>query len=220
MRRKERELNSCGSKPRKGVVIVMKDGDLSGEAAAGLAACAAKMRIKQLLPYLGLPVVLAALPITHAGRIDATVLLLSEMIILFGYAAAIVDIKSKRVPNSLILAMLVAWAIIMAPKTLMDTDTAVRLLRDSAIGCAMGGGMFLFVYIVSRKGLGGGDVKFMACAGLYLGFGGTVSVMLYGSVLATLTGLTLILLKKIGRKDMIPLVPFLYIGILIAVFLQ
>ena len=74
--------------------------------------------------------------------------------------------------------------------------------------------------MVSRKGLGGGDVKLMAVSGLYLGAGSVLPAMLYGSVLAAVTAGVLIALKKIGRKDAIPLVPFLYAGMLITVFIQ
>ena len=59
--------------------------------------------------------------------------------------------------------------------------------------------------------LGGGDVKFVAAAGLFLGFARIIPATLYGTILAALTGLALIALKKIGRKDKMPLAPFLYI---------
>jgi len=106
----------------------------------------------------------------------------------------------------------------MTPKLVVDTEIAVELLLNALLGFAVGGGLFLIVYFISRKGLGGGDVKFMAAAGLYIGFSGTMTAMLCGTILAALTGLTLILAKKIGRKDQMPLAPFIYIGILIAVF--
>jgi len=147
-------------------------------------------------------------------------MLQNELIIVFGYVAAVLDLKTKRIPNGLILAMLVAWVFTMTPMFFLDTGAAVGLLKDSALGFAIGGGLFLLVYMISRKGLGGGDVKFMAVAGLYLGFGGAIPVMLYGTVLAALTGLALILFKKIGRRDAIPLAPFLFAGILMTVFLQ
>ena len=76
----------------------------------------------------------------------------------------------------------------------------------------------MLIYIISRNGLGGGDVKFMAVAGLYLGFSGTVPAILYGTLLAAFTGLVLIVLKKLGRKDTMPLVPFLFVGIMITIF--
>ena len=60
----------------------------------------------------------------------------------------------------------------------------------------------------------------MAVSGLYLGFDGVLPAMLYGTVLATLVTLVLVLLKKLGRKDTFPLVPFLYAGMLLTVFTQ
>jgi len=172
------------------------------------------------LQYAGIPVAAAALLILHMGKMEVFDLLRYELIIVLGYTAAILDLKTKRIPNSLILAMFAVWVIIMTPKLFLDTDPAIALLKESVLGFAIGGGLFLLVYLISRKGLGGGDVKFMAGAGLYLGFGGTISAMFCGTVFAALAGLTLILLKKIGRKDKIPLAPFLYIGILLTVYLQ
>ena len=177
-----------------------------------------KGKIKFLLPYAGIPAIGAALLLLYAGKADSFILLWCELIIVFGYIAAISDLKSKKIPNSLILSMIAAWAITMVPKLLMDIDAAVVLLKDAAFGFLIGGGLFLLVYIISRKGLGGGDVKFMAASGLFIGFAGTLSAMLYGTVLAALAGLALLLLKKLGRKDAMPLAPFLYIGMLIAIF--
>lgn len=114
--------------------------------------------------------------------------------------------------------MIAVWVIIFIPKMFFDTKSSIAVLLDSVIGFTVGGGIFLFIYIISRKGLGGGDVKFIAALGLYTGFSGTVSVMFYGTVIASLTGIILLILKKIELKDTIPLVPFLYIGILITIF--
>ena len=171
-----------------------------------------------LLPYLGMPVIGAVFLIVRSWYLEPHSILQYGLLIMFGFIAAILDLKSKRIPNGLILAMLVSWVLIMTPRLFYDTDTAVVLLADSALGFVIGGGMFLLVYLISRKGLGGGDVKFMAAAGLYLGFGGVLPAMLFGTVFAALVGFALILLKKMGRKDSIPLAPFLYAGMLITVF--
>jgi len=172
------------------------------------------------LPYAGIPVVIAALFMMQAVRADVFSLLMNVLMLTFGYIATIIDIKKKRIPNSLILAMFSAWVILMTPLLFTDTDAAVVLLKESMLGAAVGGGLFLFVYLISRKGLGGGDVKFMACLGLYQGLSGVTLVMLLGTILAASTGLVLIILKKIGRKETIPLAPFLFAGILIVVFVR
>jgi Flp pilus assembly protein protease CpaA len=177
-----------------------------------------KEKFKPLLPYIGLPVILTALLILRSNRIDPFILLLYSLLIIFGYIASVTDIKTKTISNKLILAMLAGWILIVIPQLFFDIESILLFLRDSLFGLLTGGGVPLFIYIISRKGLGGGDVKFMAVAGLYLGMIMILSALLYGSILAGLTGLILILTKKRGRKDTIPLAPFLYIGILLAVF--
>ena len=177
------------------------------------------IRFRPALPYVGLPIIATALLILCLDRMESFVLFRYELIIVFGYVAAVLDLKMKRIPNSLVMAMLAIWVFIMTPALFIDTGAAVRLLKNAALGFAIGGGLFLLVYIISHKGLGGGDVKFIAAAGLYLGFNGVIQTILFGTVLAALTGLALILLKKIGRKDSIPLAPFLFAGILATVFL-
>jgi prepilin signal peptidase PulO-like enzyme (type II secretory pathway) len=147
-------------------------------------------------------------------------LLRTALLIILSYIAMVIDIKTKHIPNMLILVMFAGWLLLITPMMFFDTETGIKVLIDSIYGLLLGGGMFLLVYLLSRKGLGGGDVKFMSAAGLYLGFSGTIPVILFGTILAALTGLVLIMLKKINRKDSIPLAPFLFIGIIITVFLS
>jgi leader peptidase (prepilin peptidase)/N-methyltransferase len=175
---------------------------------------------KQNIAFCGLPFLLAILIILRAGHIDTLILLWHILLVVFGYIATVSDIKTKKIPNKLILIMLVAWAITMIPLMFQETTRAISLLRDSVLGFGLGGGLFLLVYAISKKGIGGGDVKFMAVTGLYLGLYGIIPAMLCGSILAAITGLSLLLLKKIKRKDTIPLAPFLYAGILITIFLS
>jgi len=141
-------------------------------------------------------------------------------IVLFGFFASAIDLSTKRIPNKLVLAMLFGWVLISIPMCLVEFIAAIRFLTDSLLGFAFGGGLFLAVYLLSKKGLGGGDVKFMAAAGLYLGFTETLTVILYGTILAALTGVILILMKKIERKEPMPLAPFLFVGIMISAFIR
>jgi prepilin signal peptidase PulO-like enzyme (type II secretory pathway) len=179
-----------------------------------------RQRTRPFLPYAGLPVICAALPIASAGQSGAAALLRFEALAVFGYIASVYDIKERRIPNLCVLLMIGAWTAMVVPQLFYDTSGALSELIDSAMGFASAGALFLLVYLVSRKGLGGGDVKFMAAAGLYLGFQRVPPAILYGSILSAIVGGILILAKRIGRKDPIPLAPFLYIGILLTIFLR
>lgn len=152
--------------------------------------------------------------------ISAFYLIKALLLIALSCIAAAYDFKTKRIPNILVMIMVLLWLFVTLILLLFDTAKGLVVLIDSLYGLLIGGGLFMLVYIISRKGLGGGDVKFMAAAGLYLGLAETIPVILYGTLSAALTGLVLILLKKIGRKDTIPLVPFLLFGIVITTLLQ
>ena len=172
------------------------------------------------LPYIGLPIISTALLVLRAAQLGPLITLQFVMLIILGYITAVFDIKTQIIPNRIILIMLASWVMIITPSLLYNTDAAAGMMVDAIFGFALGGGLFLIVYIISHKELGGGDVKFMAASGLYLGMGRILPAIFFGTVLAALTGLTLILMKKIGRKDTIPLAPFLFAGILITVFVM
>lgn len=174
---------------------------------------------KALLPYAPLPVLLLAVLLFRGSGTDPMYLLLWVTMTGFGYVAAYSDYHRHIVPNRLVLTMLGVWVLIVVPQLLLRTDKVLEMVLSGLFGFALSGVLLLLVYCVSRKGLGGGDVKFMAITGLYLGARGTMSALFYGSVLAALFSLILIMLKKINMKGSIPLIPFLYLGILATIIL-
>lgn len=171
----------------------------------------------RLRPYAGLPVVTVLFLLLRWSLAGPAVVLLREVLLVLGYAAAVKDFREQTVPNRLVLAMLGAWCMILVPQLFIHPETGLSLLLSGAVGALFAGVVFLTVYFVSRRGLGGGDVKLMTVFGLYLGLDGVVPAMLYGTLLAAAAGGILILLKKVGPKDAIPLVPFLYIGVVLTV---
>lgn len=179
-----------------------------------------KQKWKTWLPYAGIPILCGALILVQRGRLDGAELLLRVLLLVFGYVAAAGDLKDKRVPNRLVAVMAGAWVLVIVPQLLLRTEETLFLAFSGLAGFLLAGFIFLAVYLISRKGLGGGDVKLMAVSGLYLGFGGVLPTMLYGSVMAALTALVMIALKKITAKDSIPLVPFLYVGMLLTLFIR
>lgn len=79
-----------------------------------------------------------------------------------------------------------------------------------------GGGILLLLAVVSKGGMGGGDIKLFAFIGLILGLPLTLLALFVSAILGTLYGLLLILLKKFKRRTAIPFGPFLSIGSLLS----
>ena len=85
-------------------------------------------------------------------------------------------------------------------------------LVSMLIGAGVGGSLLLLLAILSRGGMGGGDVKFAAALGFWLGWPGTLLGLFLGFVLGGVISLLLLVTKLRGRKDFIPFGPFIAIG--------
>ena len=88
-------------------------------------------------------------------------------------------------------------------------------ILQAVVGGAVGLLIFLFIVIVSRGGMGWGDVKMAGLIGLITGFP-SVFVALFLAILSGgVTAVFLLLFKAKGRKDSIPFGPFLSLGVII-----
>lgn len=173
----------------------------------------------EVLTYVHQPILFMALYFLQ-GTLSLHSLLLNYTLLFFAWLIAFNDYRHKKIPNSYVLAFLAVWVLITVPQLFANIEYALPLLRNSVLGAAIGGGLFLLVYIISRKGIGGGDVKYMTVAGLYLGLNGVLPATLYASILTTIIGGILILTKRLGRKDSMPFAPFLYVSFIIVLFLM
>lgn len=73
---------------------------------------------------------------------------------------------------------------------------------------------FILAYLTG--GIGGGDIKLIAVAGLLLGYGPTIVAFLIASISGGIFAVVLLLLKVETRKSLIAFGPFLCVGIAIA----
>lgn len=85
-------------------------------------------------------------------------------------------------------------------------------LLDMLLGGLVGGGLLLAIAIVTRGGMGGGDVKFAAALGLWFGWQQTLLTLFLSFLAGGLGGGALLLLRLRKRKDLIPFGPFIAAG--------
>lgn len=88
--------------------------------------------------------------------------------------------------------------------------------RASVVGAVLGFGLFWAIAVLSRGGMGGGDIKLMGMLGGFIGWKGILLTTFAGSVLGSVAGLILILFRGGGRKTKVPFGPFLAGGALTA----
>lgn len=88
----------------------------------------------------------------------------------------------------------------------------------SIIGFVVGGGIFYAVAVLSRGGMGGGDIKMMAMVGALMGWKAVLLTTFLGSLVGAVFGIFLMLFKGKGRKTKIPFGPFLSAGAIVTLF--
>lgn len=109
--------------------------------------------------------------------------------------------------------LLFNWKFLLGSLGLKNDFFIIHLAWWDMLFAALGaGGFLLLVAVLSGGGMGGGDIKFAAVLGLWLGWKLTFVAMLLAFIIGGITGSFLLFLKIKGRKDYIPFGPFLAIG--------
>lgn len=86
------------------------------------------------------------------------------------------------------------------------------------LGAAVGGGTLFLIYLLSRGGIGEGDIYFAGMLGGFLGFPLIIEGLFVAFITGGLTGMLLILSKRKKRNDPVPFGPFLALGAVFAMF--
>jgi leader peptidase (prepilin peptidase)/N-methyltransferase len=75
---------------------------------------------------------------------------------------------------------------------------------------------FLIIILLTRGGMGWGDLTLGIMIGSFLGFKLSLITLVFSFIIGAIAGLILIVLRKKGRKDAIPFGPFLSISAFVA----
>ena len=94
---------------------------------------------------------------------------------------------------------------------------------NSLIGILLGGGSLFIVatfyqWLFKREGMGGGDIKLLAMIGAFLGWKAVILTILLSSLIGSMTGILMMVVKGKDFKYAIPFGPFLSLGAVISLF--
>lgn len=127
-----------------------------------------------------------------------------------------IDYRHKVIPDILSYA-LVAAGLISATWNGMLEFGGLPNIVNSAIGASAGA---LIIYVITvagkkvykKEAMGAGDIKLLAGIGAFLGFSNSIYTLMIASVLGSIIGLSLILSRKMEKRDYLPFGPFLAAG--------
>ena len=137
-----------------------------------------------------------------------------EMIAAMVFAAFLVAITFIDLDHQIILDGMLA--LLAASGLVLQLATGAVGFWSMWLGALVGGGLLLAMAIISQGGMGGGDVKFAAALGFWLGWPGILLGLFIGFVAGGLVSLLLLVSGLRGRKDFIPFGPFIALGAWIA----
>jgi len=139
-----------------------------------------------------------------------------EYAIVFCIAAciAIVDFRIQRIPNQLLLALLILKVVFTIIAIIKD-GFKLNLITGPIIGLVFG----FVVYLVPgflHLNIGAGDIKYGAVIGFYLGLFGFLQTMIIMGITMGAYLVYLRVLNKGGMKTMVPNGPFMSFGVVIS----
>jgi len=152
---------------------------------------------------VALAVVLALLAFQRVGPVPRWVALVPLLMLLA--VIAVVDVTTKMIPDALTLPGMV-YALALAVFT-----PGGPTLFQAGTGVLAGGGLLLLLAVVSRGGIGGGDIKLVAMLGAGLGWKGALIAFALSQLGG---GLIILYLLRSGQAERRKTLP---IGALIAV---
>lgn len=131
-----------------------------------------------------------------------------------------IDLRTKRLPRVIIYwtALLGVPLLCVAALVEHEPKRIWMLLLGAGIALAI----MALIYVVSRGGMGDGDVRLSPLLGAYLGFlnPGLVPVgLFFGFFIGAIVGVTLMIVGKAGRRTALPFGPFLALGTVLAIFI-
>ena len=142
-------------------------------------------------------------------------LIIFELLIPIG----LMDAKFMKIPNKVLLVGLVFFVGFFLVDLLVLKQEFVPLLKATVLGLLLGGGIFLLTGLISRSGMGGGDIKLFALLGLMMTWYGVFNVIFFSILLVVIYSLFLLATKKIKKETRLPMGPFTTLAMILVILL-
>ncbi|GAA4487294.1 A24 family peptidase [Microbacterium panaciterrae] len=125
----------------------------------------------------------------------------------------VIDIGSHRLPDRIVLPTLAGAIALVLVEAAVTGDGGPS--AGALWGMLLLGGFYAILRLLSRGGLGGGDVKLAAVIGLILGWHGGQALIVGAAaafVLGAVHALALIVLRRADRRSHIAFGPWMILG--------
>lgn len=163
----------------------------------------------------GLPVflILLAILISAKGVETITGWQYISILLIMG-VTAYVDYRMNIIPNEYLVFGIILRGICFVVEILVIGYDAFPQMLADLIGLIIILVLALIIRVLSRKGLGMGDIKLFAIMPLFLGVLPALNAMLYSLIISFFQACYFLITKKKGKNDFIPFGPAIFLGTL------
>ncbi len=152
-----------------------------------------------------------------------TVVVVTVHLALFVIACrlVVIDIRTHRLPNRIVLPTLAALVVVGGVDAMVTGDSTAMI--RAAWGMLILGGFYAALRLLSREGMGGGDVKLAAVIGLTLGWHSWQALAVGAAsafVLGALFAVSLMMLRRADGSTRIAFGPWMILGALLGIVMR
>lgn len=130
-----------------------------------------------------------------------------------------IDLRTKRLPREITYTTMCIGVPLLCAAAFVEGEP--RRIASMMLGAAIALVAMFVIRVVSRGGMGDGDVRLSPLLGAYLGWLNPALSLIglfFGFVAGAVVGVVLMMLGRAGRKTSVPFGPFLALGTVVAVF--
>jgi len=133
----------------------------------------------------------------------------------------VIDLEHGLILNKISypgMAVAILLSVFLSARISVFSPLSVSLppgIAQAGIGCGIALGIALLIVLLSKGGMGFGDVKMAALIGLVTGFPLVFVALILGAIIGGLAAGILLALKKKGRKESIPFAPALSVATIV-----
>lgn len=143
----------------------------------------------------------------------------NELVFVWLLIIAVIDWKEQIIPKKLTTAGLLVWVIFVILAVVVGKASIVHVLLFSFGGLLLGGGLFVLCRLLSKGGVGMGDIRMFSVLGLLYGMEYTFSIVFFSVLLMSVYGIAGLIMKKKGIKDRVAMGPFVWASYCICIAL-
>lgn len=139
--------------------------------------------------------------------------IIRNIVLLAGlFVTAWIDGESHRIPNKLLLMMCGFRMLLLVIECFAYFSLSLTIVLSAFSGAVTGIIIFGICYLISRGGMGAGDVKLFAVIGFFTSIKSVMLIAFFSVCAAAVYSMAQLARKKINFKTAIPFGPFAVIG--------